>query len=51
MVVGGWACGAVAHGAVRSGESGSRAFGGIVVDAGTKAKTTRKYVESRPGIT
>ena len=28
MVVGEWACGAVAHGAVRRGESGSRAFVG-----------------------
>ena len=53
MVVGEWACGAVAHGAVRRGESGSRAFVGdgrlaaCAQKAGADRKSLVKYVDEK----
>ena len=46
MVVGGWACGAVAHGAVRSGESGSRLFFCGIVGVEHRRNALCKYVDS-----
>ena len=45
MVVGGWACGAVAHGAVRSGESGSRLFFVALLERSTEKYSLCKYVD------